>query len=197
MYIGLERKGPYQTMLKAHIDSLHFGDHVGRYQKVFGAAGSLLDAASLHVASLNGTSPSPIHRVGTADFDGIVLPAFYATFPYSDRLIFAGIDGASIGYEMTVRQYGGATRVHVFEQEADTSKRFAGWSIVRGNICMEDYDLLEPIRDDQALDWGLNLLEGITAAKLSLTGLADADMPIAPSPFLPSKQPRPVSRWRR
>lgn len=197
MYIGPEQKGPYQTLLKARMNSLRFGEHLERYQAVFGTAGYILDKASHHVSSLNGTSPSPIHRVGTADFQGIIVPAYYATFPYSDRLIFTGIDGASIGYEMTARQYGGATRVHVFEHEPDNTERFTGWSIVRGNLLVENFDLCEPVTENQALDWGLNLLEGMTAANLTLNGLEDATIAIAPSPFVPTKRPRPVSRLRR
>ena len=196
MYIGFEQKGPYYTMLRNGFDSFRFGEHLDRYRAVFGTAGTMLDAASLHVASRNGTSPSPIHLVGSADFNGLVVPTYYATFPFSDRLIFAAPDGL-MGFEMTTRQYGGATRVHVFEREDDKTKRFSGWSIVRGNLLVEDYDLGEPARDDEALDWGINLLEGITAAKLSLTDLEDAPIKLDPSPFVPAKQPRPVSRWRR
>ncbi|QQS43441.1 hypothetical protein IPM65_04795 [Candidatus Roizmanbacteria bacterium] len=196
MYIGFEHKGPYYTMLRTGIESFRFGDHLDRYQTVFGTAATMLDAASLHVASLNGTSLSPIHRIGTADFKGIVLPAFYTTFPFSDRLIFRSMEGTEIGYEMTARQYGGATRVHVFEKE-DKNKRFAGWSIVRGDLFVEAFDIGEEAGDDQALDWGLNLLEGMTAAKLALNGLEDTALSIDPSPFVPTKRPRPVSRPRR
>ncbi len=180
-------------MLQVGINSLRFGEHLDRYTAVFGTAGYLLDRASHHVSSLNGTSPSPIHRVGTADFQGIVLPAYYATFPFSDRLIFTEFDGTKIGYEMTARQYGGAMRIHVFSEETDKCKRYAGWSIVRGNLFVEGYDLGEEIEKVQALDWGLNLLEGITAAKICLDGLEETDLAIAPSPFVPTKRPRPVS----
>lgn len=184
-------------MLKAHIDNFRFGSHFERYQQVFGTAGSMLDAASLHVASRNGTSPSPIHRVGAADFKGIVLPAYYTDFPFSDRLTFAGLDGSMIGYEMTKREHGGATRVHVFDHQSADTKRFSGWSIVRWNILVESFDLGEPVSDSEALDWGLNLLEGMTTADFRLTDLEDADISMAPSPFVPARQQQSGFRLRQ
>jgi len=179
------------------MDSLRFGSHLERYRQVFGTAGSILDAASLHVASRNGTTPSPVHRIGSADFKEIELPVYYTNFPFSDRLTFAGTDGSAFGYEMTKREHGGATRVHIFEHGSDDTKRFSGWSIVRGNLLVESYDLGENVKDDQALDWGLNFLEGMITADFRLTDLEDADISMVPSPFVPARQQQSGFRLRQ